>query len=78
MLHNDYHKLFPESVWEHINTVIAEGEYDHADNLRAAAVGNAEQEAEYEARKATGCCGYYDDTAVIDGVEYRVGFNYGH
>lgn len=55
-------------------------------HVRVALVGDARQEAEYEAVRASGCCAsvsqvfeFWDrsvDPAVLE--RYRVGFNYGH
>lgn len=48
------------------------------DNFRIAEVGNAEQEAEYERLRSSGCCGSVDATFDFDDKKYMIGFNYGH
>ena len=59
---------------------IAEEEYDCQDNFRLAEVGNAEEEAEYEAALLEGCCGFFDTVLTHEPSKrsFRYGFNYGH
>lgn len=54
------------------------GTFYHPDNLRLAEVGNEVQEALYLYRENKGCCGFYDKVLTLDGVDFKVGFNYGH
>lgn len=51
---------------------------DCTDGHRVARVGDSEAEKTYEEVRANGCCGFVDETLVVDGVLYLVGFNYGH
>ena len=51
-------------------------------HVRVAVVGDTAQEREYEATRATGCCGFADEEFAFerDGVTLtlRLGFCYGH
>lgn len=53
-------------------------EYDFTDNPRIARIGDENQEKEYKRQQKRGCCGFYDETITIDGLDYYFGFNYGH
>jgi hypothetical protein len=56
-----------------------DGEFDFVDNVRVARKGNASEEAEYEAQREQGCCGFCDmELACDDGSTLLYGFNYGH
>lgn len=51
--------------------------FEFIDNFRISN-GTPFDELVYFATKDTGCCGYYDGELEVDGVGYKVGFNYGH
>lgn len=55
-----------------------DAEYECMDNFRAALVGDAEAEAEYDQIKESGCCGRYDQIVEVNGKSWHIGFNYGH
>lgn len=52
--------------------------YEYHDNLRIARVDNATEVADYEERKDTGCCGFYDREIEHPDGNILIGFNYGH
>lgn len=55
-----------------------QGGYDYIDNYRVAISGNQEQETRYKEIKSNGCCGFYDNKIMIEGIEFLIGWNYGH
>ena len=67
---------FPPKVINRIAELMDEEEF--SDNERIAIVGDAAQELVYDKILAKGCCGFADVIEIIDGVEYKIGFNYGH
>lgn len=50
------------------------------DNYRVARVGNTCQERRYRRQRKNGCCGFFDciEICPINGLSYRLGFNFGH
>lgn len=52
--------------------------YEYADNFRFAKVGDKYQEYLYKETQDSGCCGFYDRVIDVDGIQYNIGFNYGH
>jgi hypothetical protein len=58
--------------------ILKDPDYCYADNFRVAIVGNKDLEEQYKLLRAEGCCGFYDKIHEIDGVKYKIGFNYGH
>lgn len=52
--------------------------YEYNDNYRLARIDDPFELAVYHYQVGNGCCGYYDDEISIDGVEFKIGFNYGH
>lgn len=70
----------PASVRERLDLVIEQSNEDCVDNLRWCLVGDQESEGAYEDAKDRGCCGAHDEewTDLATGLEYRIGFNYGH
>jgi hypothetical protein len=58
--------------------IINEQQYEYADNFRAAPVNNPEKWAIYKSAFNDGCCGFYDDSIIIDNIQWDIGFNYGH
>lgn len=73
------HDNHPEMVRK-INDIICDPkkDYDYSDNERIARTDNPLEMAVYEYQFKNGCCGYYDKTVTLNGVEYKIGFNYGH
>ena len=67
---------FPENVRNRLYALMDEEEY--SDNPRIAIVGNTKQEAAYDEIQQHGCCGSTDIIETIDGINYMIGFNYGH
>lgn len=69
-----------KKIYNIINKIIEESNnyYEFADNFRFAQVGNKYQELIYQQLEQQGCCGYYDRIIDVDGIEYKIGFNYGH
>jgi hypothetical protein len=51
---------------------------DCMDNFRVARVGDRQRLHHYMKQKNNGCCGSVDVIITIEGVNYHVGFNYGH
>jgi len=50
----------------------------NVDNWRTAKIGDVQATFEYNEARAKGCCGSADFIVNIDGVGYKIGFNYGH
>lgn len=81
-----YRKLaYPNSkeskeIYNIIHNIIKESpnDYEYADNFRFAKVGDIYQEFFYEEDLNSGCCGYYDRIIEHKGIQYKIGFNYGH
>ena len=75
---------WPKDLREAVDAHLGELNFDAAsgywydDNYRFARVGNDTEEAEYEAAVFEGCCGFYDKTIKVNGVEVMIGFNHGH
>ena len=70
--------LFKEKVITKLNSYTEDEEYEYNDNYRAYVVGDEEGEELYSLTGDNGCCGYFDEFFTIDGVQVRIGFNYGH
>ncbi|ATN92798.1 hypothetical protein QGX11_gp035 [Pseudomonas phage PPSC2] len=68
---------YPEAL-EELNYQIARNNLDCADNYRIAIVGNDEQMADYEDKRAHGCCGDFDIRVTIGENKFDIGCNYGH
>jgi len=52
--------------------------YQCVDNERVCQIGILHEEADYKKRYINGCCGFTDWKVEIDGIKYKLGFNYGH
>jgi hypothetical protein len=76
--YDEYRASIPEEVWNHIRDIIRDGDYECADSLRAAWVGDAATEAWYADIRDGGCCGFVDREVLVEGVPFLVGFNHGH
>lgn len=73
-----FNKKTDEIIEEKIKKIVLDGDYENADNFRYAEIGNDLQELIYKEKKRDGCCGYYDEVITVEGIDYIVGFNYGH
>ena len=71
-----YNKKEKNKIFKIINKIAKD--YEYADNFRYCQVGNPLQEYFYKKAFDGGCCGFYDSNLVINEVEYKIGFNYGH
>ena len=73
-------RMFGEKVATQLLAKLEELEEgrDYPDNHRFARVGDFHQEAFYRHRYEGGCCGELDVVVDVEGVKYRMGFNYGH
>jgi len=49
-------------------------QYEYSGNPRIACIGDETQEREYRRQQKLGCCGFYDETITIDGLDYYFGF----
>lgn len=63
---------------EDLSYEIARHDLDCADNYRAAIKGDDASEEDYNKVRAKGCCGSFDTTTKVEGVEYLIGCNFGH
>jgi hypothetical protein len=75
-----FDKIFntvPETL-EDLEYQIARYDLEYVDNYRVAIKGDKESENAYKESIKRGCCGRFDTTTKIKGVEYRIGCNYGH
>lgn len=61
-----------------ISKIIDDNNYECADNFRYARIGDKFQEHIYQEIQDSGCCGFYDKEIDVDGIKYKIGFNYGH
>ena len=52
--------------------------YEYMDNYRAARISDPEEMKAYHKAYEHGCCGSYDETVLIQGEQFKLGFNYGH
>lgn len=68
---------FPVAL-KYVHEITDADRYDHADTYRIAKLGDERSELLYRWRYRSGCCGFYDAVHSIDGVVYKIGFNYGH
>lgn len=68
----------PDNILSEIREIIERGDYEYADNYRAARLGNEVEMVEFDRIKDHGCCGSHDEEITVDGVKWIVGFNYGH
>lgn len=50
----------------------------HYSNIRVARFDSPSQTRRYKRTKRMGCCGFVDRIVMLDGVKYRIGWNYGH
>ena len=66
----------PQEVMDKIRERIEERDDEYADNFRVAKV--TDSQLEYERIKDHGCCGSHDETVTINGVEWNIGWNFGH
>lgn len=57
---------------------IDELELECADNYRAAPVLDQEKWAKYQEIYESGCCGSFDTSVYINGIQWDIGCNYGH
>lgn len=55
-----------------------DGPMEYVDNHRVALLSSTEDNAAYNKQKDQGCCGSMDRIIIVDGVNWRVGCNYGH
>ena len=60
------------------HTYFNDDQYEYADNLRIAKVGNEDEVKKYIDQLYNGCCGSYDEMKLIDHDIFLIGFNYGH
>lgn len=61
-----------------LNEKVKEQDLEYADNFRAAPVNNPKLWAKYKEAFDEGCCGFFDTSIYIDGVQWDIGCNYGH
>lgn len=73
-------KTVPDKILQEICSIIESEEFSHEniDNFRACLVGDAVGEKEFQEMADSGCCGSFEKTIELDGLQYKVGFNYGH
>jgi hypothetical protein len=58
--------------------IMTERDTEYEDNWRFCRIGNSEEEKEYNRIQGMGCCGFVDVIVEVDGVKWKIGFNYGH
>lgn len=63
-------------LWLEITKAV--GNEPCVDNYRVARVDRRKHVKRYHTQQAKGCCGSHDDKVTIGGVQYLIGFNYGH
>lgn len=68
----------PSEVRARIQEIVESGDYDCADNFRAARYDNAEEMLDFADAESRGCCGCFTGEIMVDGVAWQIGFNYGH
>ncbi len=73
-----YSKEEQKIIFNKIKKIANKNKFEYADNFRYCQVGNPLQEYFYKKAFDGGCCGFYDSNLVINEVEYKIGFNYGH
>ncbi len=71
-----YNKKEKNKIFKIINKIAKD--YEYVDNFRYCQKRNPLQEYFYKKSFESGCCGFYDSNLVINEVEYKIGFNYGH
>ncbi len=52
--------------------------YEYVDNVRVAWEEDPYEVQAYYRAQRSGCCGFYDETVVFQGLSFLIGFNYGH
>jgi hypothetical protein len=70
-------ELTPEII-DAINEIVERGDYEYADNYRCYRIHDLHGLGAFEEAEANGCCGSHDEQVTVNGVEYMIGFNYGH
>lgn len=73
-----FDKKETNKIYNIINKIIAENNFECADNFRYYKQGNKLQEYFYNNSLKNGCCGFYDKNIVLNNINYKIGFNYGH
>lgn len=69
-----------KKIFEIIKKIIEDSNnyYECVDNYRYARIGDKYQEHLYQVAEERGCCGFYDKEIEVEGIKYKIGFNYGH
>lgn len=73
-----YNEFVVRKIYQRFMFLWSDIRYEYHDNYRFAQEDNLEQVNRYKRIQGQGCCGYYDEVIPIDGVNYLIGFNYGH
>jgi len=68
----------PKNVLEEIEYQIARCYLNYPDNLRAYRVSDRYGKPEFIASVKTGCCRFWEGSALVDGELWVIGCNYGH
>jgi hypothetical protein len=68
----------PQEIIEAINEVVEKGDYEYADNYRFYRIHDLQGLSDFQRAEDRGCCGSHDEQVTVNGVEYMIGFNYGH
>ncbi len=71
---NDVRDFLQECFNKYVNNT----EYQYSDNFRYCIKNNIDELKEYNRLKSKGCCGFLDITVNHKGIDYMIGFNYGH
>lgn len=71
-------KEIPAEILDAIRDVVERGDYEYADNYRYYRISDGEGIQEFEYAEQQGCCGSHSEQVTVNGVEYMIGFNYGH
>lgn len=68
----------PPEILDKIREIVDRGDYEYADNYRYYRIHDLQGLSAFEDAEAQGCCGSHCEEVTVDGVEYMIGFNYGH
>lgn len=68
----------PREVYDEIEYQVQRLDLDCVDNRRAYKVGDESGRLEFIEAAKSGCCGSWESSAIIDGVKWIIGCNYGH
>lgn len=71
-------KDVPKEVWDDLEYRIAANSLEYADNFRAYRASDMYLFEEYEKALERGCCGFFEDSTIINGEKWVMGCNHGH